>query len=403
MTNVLEAWLEGEHVGRFTVANNIIAFVYDGDAPETPISLSLPRDRPAMRLAAQNFLDNLLPDQAETRARMATAYGAASSSTLDLLARAGGDVAGGLVLLPEGQSLTVDLPELNPALDRDVAERIAAIKRDHDAWIPSGRGARFSLAGSQGKFALAQVDGDWYWSNSTVPSTHIIKPARPERQGLEQAEVASLTLAAAIGLDAPVASVLEAQDQTAYLVERFDRLPGTLFAHRLHGEDFAQAHGVGPATKYHLTAAQAVRMLTSADNSNELSYRFIQQLAFNVMLGNADAHAKNYSLLLRPAGIELAPLYDVVPVGLYPVFEQNLAMRISGARRPKAVNISHWRKLARTADLDEDRVAKLVNGIAERLAEHNDSAWGSLNEDQAKAMRATVNQNTGKILSPKSK
>jgi serine/threonine-protein kinase HipA len=403
MTNVLEVWLEGRHVGRFAAeGDDSVAFVYDNDAPETPISLSLPRERQATRSAARNFLDNLLPDQAETRSRMATAYGAESTSTLDLLARAGGDVAGGLVLLPEGQDLTNSFLELNPASDREIAERISAIKRDQDAWVPSDRPARFSLAGSQGKFALAKMDGGWYWSNATIPSTHIIKPARPELPGLEQVEAASLNLAETIGLKAPAASVLSVQGHTAYLVERFDRVPGTSVAQRIHGEDFAQAMGASPEAKYGLTAVQAIQMLTTADPTNELSYGFVEQLTFNVLLGNADAHAKNYSLLLRPTGIELAPMYDVVPVGLYPIYDQDLAMRIAGAHRPQAADLSHWRKLARKAHLDEDRVADLVTGVAERLAEHNGSAWELLDEVQAEAMRATVERNTDKTLAPDS-
>ena len=96
----------------------------------------------------------------------------------------------------------------------------------------------------------------------------------------------------------------------------------------------------------------------------------------------------------------LAPLYDVVPVGLYPVYDQDLAMKIVGARRPEAAGVSHWRKLARRAELDEDRVADLVTGIAEGLAERNDIAWDSLDRGQAEAMRMTVNRNTEKILSP---
>jgi serine/threonine-protein kinase HipA len=139
---------------------------------------------------------------------MATAYGAESTSTLDLLARAGGDVAGGLVLLPEGQDLANSFLELNPASDREIAERISAIKSDQDAWVPSDRPARFSLAGSQGKFALAKMDGGWCWSHANIPSTHIIKPARPELPGLEQVEAASLNLAETIGLKTPAASVL---------------------------------------------------------------------------------------------------------------------------------------------------------------------------------------------------
>ena len=402
MNTVLEAWLEGTHVGRFVQdEDQAVTFDYDADATGTPISLSLPRERPATRKAAANFLANLLPDQDEVRARMARVYESASVSTFDLLAKAGGDVAGGLVLLPEGESFPTGAPELNPALDRDLADRIASIKRDPIAWVSSEERSRFSLAGTQGKFALAEVDGEWYWSNASLASTHIVKPARPELRGLEEAEAAALQLAANIGVRAPRAGVLRVADQTAFIIERFDREAGHPFAKRLHAEDLAQATGVGPGSKYDMTAVQALRLIATVDHEQQIAYAFVRQLAYNTVLGNSDAHAKNYSMLLRPAGVELAPLYDVVPVGLYPEFNQELAMDISGARRAQAVTLDHWRKFARTAVLDTDAVIAIVTDVAQRVAEHADSAWDALDDDQRQAMKEISLRNTGHILHPR--
>ncbi|HUG50378.1 MAG TPA: HipA domain-containing protein [Terrimesophilobacter sp.] len=399
MSAILEAWLEGRHVGQFVEDGaGRVLFSYDSDAPETPISLSLPRDRPAAQKAAANFLSNLLPDEDRVRARMASIYGAAGVSTFDLLEKAGGDIAGGLVLVSEGETPTFVAPELNPALDRDIAERIAAIKRDPDAWAPSDQLARFSLAGTQGKFALARIGDDWYWSNASQASSHIIKPARPELRGLERAEAAALNLAAKVGVPAPPASVLDVLDQSAFLVERFDRTISDPTIQRLHAEDFAQATGVSPKAKYDMSAVQALRLLEKVDRDQRLALGFIRQLAFNTVLGNADAHAKNYSLLLRPAGVELAPIYDAVPVGLYPRFDQDLAMGISGAHRPRAVDLSHWRKLARTAGLDPDAVTHIVITVAKRVAEHADTAWQSLDADQARALHEITLRNTEKLL-----
>ncbi len=404
MNTTLEAWLEGAYVGRFIEdENRVVTFYYDSDAPETPISLSLPRERPATRKAAANFLANLLPDQDQVRARMARVYEAASVSSFDLLAKAGGDVAGGLVLLPEGLGLPSGVPELNPALDRDIADRIASIKRDPNAWVSSDQRSRFSLAGTQGKFALAQVDGDWYWSNASLASTHIIKPARPALRGLEQAEAAALTLAASIGVPAPVANVMAVADQTAFLVERFDRQSGRPFANRLHAEDLAQATGIGPGAKYDMSAIQSLRLIASVDDEQQhLAYGFVRQLAYNTALGNADAHAKNYSLLLRPTGAALAPLYDAIPVGLYPEFDQELAMDISGARRAQAVTLDHWRKFARTAVLDVDAVIEIVTEVASGIAEYADTAWEALEDDQRQAIREITLRNTEKLLKPHS-
>ncbi|MCJ1674836.1 HipA domain-containing protein [Rathayibacter sp. VKM Ac-2929] len=400
MTERLEAWLEGRHAGRFTRdADGRIGFSYSDDAPSTPISLSLPREGTTTRAAAARFLDNLLPDQEHTRRRMAQAYGVASTGTFDLLRTVGGDVAGGLVLLPDGEAPPTGLAQLNPALDRDVADRINSIKLDPDAWVPRRTPARFSLAGTQGKFALARVDRNWYWSNAAVPSTHIVKPARPEHLHLEEAEAAALTLAAEAGLPAPRAAVLQMTDQTAFVVERFDRVfDDTVFATRLHAEDLAQALGVDVARKYSVTAAQIVEKLRSVDATGGVVRAFLRQLAFNVLLGNADAHAKNYSVLLRPDAVSLAPIYDAVPTGLYPAFDQELAMRIAGARFPQAVTQNHWRKLARTSGIDEEEVVTLVEEVARGVAARNDTAWRTLDDDQATLLKETVERNVAVAL-----
>lgn len=398
MSTRLEVWLEGVHAGQFVFAGDgAVTFQYDPDAPATPISLSLPRSGRHARRAAAHFLENLLPDLPAARAAMARAYGAASTSTHDLLAKAGGDVAGGLVLTAEGKDLRQTPALLNPALDRDIAGRIDSIKRDPNAWMPHGVGARFSLAGTQGKFALAEVDGDWYWSNGAVPSTHIVKPGRSDLHEIEEAEAGALRLAARAGLPASRASVLRVDGQTAFITERFDRQRVAAgLARRLHAEDFAQAAGFGPDAKYDMTAHQAIQLLGVADE--KLVREFIRLLAFNTFIGNADAHAKNYSVLLRPDGISLAPLYDSVPVVLYPKFSQQLAMRISGARTSRAVTLDHWRKLARKVDLDEDEMVDLIRSVAGAVLEHNDGAWDALGDRSGSVLRSAVHKNAALIL-----
>ncbi|RGE16490.1 MULTISPECIES: HipA domain-containing protein [unclassified Leucobacter] len=399
MSERIEVWLEGRHVGQFVFDEGDVTFVYDEDAPPTPISLSLPRDRPAVRKAARNFLENLLPEHEQTRARMANAYGAKSAGAFDLLNAAGGDLAGGLVLLPEGESLQDRLSELSPALKRDIADRISAIKRDSSDTTPRDVAARFSLAGAQGKFALAWVDGDWYWSNETVPSTHIVKPGNPKYRGIEAAEVAAIDLAYYADILAPESEVMSFGDQTAYVVTRFDRTeePDQL-ARRLHAEDIAQSLGLPPEKKYDVSAGKVISLLKPIDPSGKLQRVFLSQLILNVLVGNADAHAKNYSLLLRPDAISFAPIYDVVPLFLYPEVEQELAMKIGGARRSQEVTPAHWRILAQRIGFDVDELLARVREIAEYVGKKNDRVWDALDADQQVQAREFVARNVERAV-----
>ncbi|QJU52548.1 HipA domain-containing protein [Herbiconiux sp. KACC 21604] len=399
MSGRLEAWLEGHHAGQFVFGDGPPRFEYDAEAPATPLSLSLPRDGRATKLAPANFLENLLPENERTRQRMASAYSARSASAFDLLSAAGGDVAGGLVLLPEGGSPSVGAAELSPALHRDIAERAAAIKRDSSETVPRSGSARFSLAGAQGKFALAWVERDWYWPNASVPSTHIVKPGSPEHRNIEAAEAATIELAALAGVRAPQAEVLRFGDQTSYVIERFDREAGTgALSRRLHAEDIAQSLGLPPDRKYEVSVAQVMARLKPVDHNGTLRRSFLAQLAFTVLVGDSDAHAKNYSLLLRPSGIVLSPMYDVLPMFLYPDVDQKLAMPIGGARFAREVTSRHWASLARTVGMDPDEVVGVVRRVAERVAEHNDEVWSGVDADQAAEARVYVARNIERAL-----
>lgn len=397
MTRVLEAWFEGVHVGQFLQDERDTQFVYDSAAPESPITLSLPRSGTASRNAASNYLENLLPDADNARLWMKRVTGAASTEPFDLLEKVGGDVAGGLVLLPEGEQVPDRDELLDPATDDQIAERIHTLKRDRDMWLDPDGHARFSMAGTQGKFALADIDGDWYWSNARLPSTHILKPGNPKDVGVEQLERSSLDLARAAGIGAAFGSILSTLGESAYIVSRFDRIDGR----RIHAEDFAQASGTPPAMKYRMTARQAIELLRTVDPDDGLGHEFVRQLAFNTMLGNADAHAKNYSLIVRPTGIVLAPLYDSIPTMLWPDYDNGLAMKIGGARFAPQVTIDHWRKLAETSGLDPDSVTAEVAQIAAAMGENLQLLQEGVSENQAARVSELVRRNIEKITSPK--
>jgi len=394
MTRVLEAWLEGIYVGQFREDARSVTFVYDRDAPQTPISLSLPRNAAATRNAAAHYLENLLPDVERARQWMKRVTGAASVGSFDLLEKVGGDIAGGLILLPDGEPVPARAQVLDPATEDQIAERIHTLKRDSDMWLePDGR-ARFSMAGSQAKFALAAIDGDWYWSNASLPSTHILKPGNPKTPGVEHLEAASLALARAAGIDAADGSIVSTLDESTYIVSRFDRIDGK----RIHAEDFAQAGGTKSDLKYGVMARQAVAMLHTAGALDDLGYRFVSQLAFNTMLGNADAHAKNYSLLIRPSGISLAPLYDSLPTIAWPEYDKKLAMKIGGAQFAPQVSLEHWRKFAGVSGLDPDRVTAQVSRIALSMGENLDLLRGGIDLEQFNAVEAAIMRNVDKVV-----
>lgn len=348
--------------------DGLVSFRYaDDTSGGTPLSLSLPRSGNHDPEAPGNYLENLLPDRKEVRQRWGRDAGVDPEDAMELLAVYGEDVAGAVSLTALSEFPQRSPQGLYEADSGSVAARIASLRHDETSWHDPREKPRMSLAGQQGKFAIARIRNRWFWPTFEVPSTHIIKPSRKDLASLDENEDGALKLAREIGLEASESDVITVEDQSAFQVTRWDRSGGF----RVHAEDLAQSHGMNVADKYKLTAAGVLQMLRR--NGAE-TLPFVRQLAFNTYIWNADAHAKNYSVLLDGDQVQLAPLYDAVPTRLYPGYDVNLAMPIGQAQVPRFVDASAWRKFAVEAGLDAaeviDAAFRIRDGVAERFEEY---------------------------------
>ncbi|MHC6177278.1 HipA domain-containing protein [Glutamicibacter sp. X7] len=378
MTEILNAWRDNEPVGRFERnSRGVVTFQYEEMASAAPISLSIPRFGPHTKSAPRNLLDNLLPDNKDVREAWARNLGV-PNTPFDLLTQMGEDVAGALSLLPDGREPLADTKPARVVSEDEIADRILSLRQNKDAWLEVEQlgQVRMSLAGAQGKFTLAKVGAHWLWSTAQLPSTHIFKPAQARFEQAHELEAGALTLAKAAGIQAPWAGVMEFLGERSYVTERFDREPlPTGVARRQHIEDLAQSLGLGPESKYRITAAQILDLLRQVADA-EQRYVFVRMLAFNTMIGNADAHAKNYSVRLEKE-ITLTPIYDSLPTRVWPHLESKLAMRIAGAKHPQEVHLDHWRKLARVESLDTDRVIAIVRDVATVIGEQGHDSFAA--------------------------
>lgn len=363
MSSELHAWRDGAHVATFTRSGAKTELHYD-DPASPSLSLSLANGRRHNTRAAAFWLDGLLPENPRMRARLAARHRADASDTFSLLSAAGADVAGAISLLPPDRvpGDRDDQPSL--VTEEQLRASIASIRAGHGP-TDVVAGQRMSLAGAQDKFSLAHVGEQWFTPTAALPSTHIIKPATDRNLGLDRLERAALDLARDAGLDAARADL----HAGAFIVERFDRTITRTGVRRRHLEDLTQALGLPPGTKYGVQAKHIIELLRDHTNDEQV-YRFIEQLAFNTHLGNADAHAKNYSLFLDTTIPTLTPLYDTVPIAAFPNYDQELAMKIAGARFAAEATVQHWAKLARTTGLDTDRVTHIATHIANAISKH---------------------------------
>ena len=347
------AWLQNRLVGRFFEGPDGATRLEYTPAVSAPISLSLPLDGSWQADAPGMFLDGMLPDNDSEREAMRLWFGAASADPLDLLVAT--DATGGLFFtsIPELGEITSQAREF--AREKDIAIKVHRLGRGWTTWQSDDRRSRFALAGSQGKFALERFDDRWTWPNAKHPSTHIVKPPHERFCGTPLVEDATMHLAAACGLDVARSFVRSFGEDQAYAVERFDR----------------EVCAVSRHAKYSVTAADAFALLKRQPNGRLLVREWAKQLVFNTLVGNCDAHGKNYSLFLRPDGsVDLCPLYDALCTRVWQETSDLLVMPINSKNRASELSLSDWVAETAASGICEDDLVGAVEAIAAQIATH---------------------------------
>ena len=186
-----------------------------------------------------------------------------------------------------------------------------------------------------------------------------------------------MRLAAALGLQVAPVEPRRTGERTYLLVERYDRDVGADGSiRRLHQEDFCQALGVAPERKYASEGGpifrdgfDLIRRACAAPAPAVL--RLIDAAIFNVLVGNADAHGKNYSLLHLAGGADFAPLYDLLCTAAYPDVHAKLAMKVGKRSTLEEFTPDTWDDFAKEigvgAPFVRRRAAALASLSLERL------------------------------------
>lgn len=301
----LVVWWDDRQAGELSIDKaGAMHFAYAPEwlADETAPALShaMPKQQePFKDHACKAVFGGLLPEETQ-RTAIARTLGVSPDNPFRLLEALGGDVAGALSFLPEGDAPPRDYsgtaPE--PLRENELAElldRLPAVPM-----LAGEGGARLSLAGAQSKLPVVlTADGGIAIPRPGEPSTHLIKPEPDRFTGLATNEAFCLTLARAVGIDAANAEWRTVAGKPFLLVERYDRTKIEGKTHRLHQEDFAQALGVPSNRKY---AAEGgpnfsdgfALLRTAATRPAREVLKLADAAIFNLIIGNADAHAKNY-------------------------------------------------------------------------------------------------------------
>jgi serine/threonine-protein kinase HipA len=382
MADRLAIWLYGMRVATVSEERRRLRLAYTAEALErfpggTPLlSLALPLTNERLRDGVvRPFLDGLLPE-GDSRRAIADDLHLRADDTFRLAEALGRDCAGALVIQSDdGSSPPEPSTQTAEPLTDDALASLVGNLRNHPLGVDSR--VRVSLAGVQEKLLLSRMpNGKWGRPVDGTPSTHILKPEiRGYPQTVEN-EAFCMRLAKHLGLAVAEVETTSVGDRQLIVVARYDRIidsSGNVV--RVHQEDFCQATGKPPEKKYQEDGGTSLRRIAAilkATDPGSLA-ALLRVLTLHVLVGNGDAHAKNYSLLHDPSGVlRLAPAYDVMSTLFYG--DDRLAMYVDDVRRTDHVTFKRIVNEAVSWGLSRGSAVEIVGHLMDAFPSAADRA-----------------------------
>jgi serine/threonine-protein kinase HipA len=360
-----------------------------GSETAYPLSLDLP-------LGATHFRDEtiaahlrgLLPDSPARLARVAAAVGVRADDPFGLLTHYGEDCPGAYQFVqPDRTGLIGGEPlRLEWLTDATLAERLRALAPDGTSAGSDDVPGWFSLPGALPKLSLRWDTKKERWGlpQGRAASTHIAKlPLAGLRAHAENEHLCLALARVGAGLAAARSRILRVEDQTALVVERFDRARRGREIVRVHQEDFGLALGGAPEIRYPAQGAPGLQDMIAllrkhtSYTSPEVA-RLVQSVAFNWLIGGADAHLRNYAVLIEEgARVSLAPLFDLASAAMLDVVakkpgrgdDERFAMNIGGAGHFHEIGRAEWAVELAAASLDVGASLEAILALGKRTLE----------------------------------
>jgi serine/threonine-protein kinase HipA len=321
-----------------------------------------------------------------------------------MLEQIGGECAGAVTFVPEGERLPSADCSYRPLTNDQLAKLLKTLPRR--PLMAGEDGVRLSLAGAQDKIAVHVANDQISLPLDGAPSTHILKPAIKQFEGIVFNEAYCMKLAHAIGLHVAKTEIRKVEDIDFLLIERYDRrgVPGSPgepgLVEREHQEDFCQALGVASENKYQNEGGPSLKqcfdLLRGLSSVPVLDLqRLLDAVVFNVLVGNHDAHGKNFSIVYSRE-TRLAPLYDIVSTVYYPELSKNMAMKLGGEYASQRISPKHFELLADEVGLGKPMVRMRLQELAKTV--HANTQGIVIEHPTAKALSLLIQARCQKIL-----
>jgi serine/threonine-protein kinase HipA len=327
----LQLYYQQTHVGTLTAKQNSVGFTFDYTEHWTKtgfaLSPALPLDQPLKERSVTVFFQNLLPE-GQNLDNIALALRVSKNNRFQLLHAIGEDAAGAFVLTTQLDNTpkTKDRPLTHTELSARLALRE---RRDFAIWDQK---VRVSVAGFQDKIGIKVKDQQWFLPEGQNNHTsHILKPppVNAQFESMVVNEAFCMQLSERIGLPTAGCQLVEVPEPVL-LIERFDRTLQTNGSYgKRHVIDGCQLLDLPPHYKMErpygsspdvamiregasiVKLAQAIRQYSAAPILDIKT--FMEWIAFQLCIGNVDAHAKNLSFFVQAdSRIRIAPFYDQV-------------------------------------------------------------------------------------------
>jgi len=365
------------HLAGYQSGRNILVFdqEYVANTDRPTLTLSGASEHPASKTVFAKpwirqqrlhpVLSNLLPEGAlrEWFAQMLKVH---PDNEFPLFAQLAADLPGALVAEP------VD-PDNIPAGVLDHRTMIEPVPR----MVLDGR-PHFSLAGVQMKFSMHEADGRFLVSQPGKLGEWIIKTPSTQHQDVPVNEYTVMNLASLAGIDIPGIKLVELSqlqdlppinlpdEQHAYAIRRFDRDDQRM---RIHAEDFAQVLFKYAHEKYGTANFEQIGKVIYQFTGHGLAniQQMARRLLINILLGNGDAHLKNWSLYYPDkVTAELAPAYDIVYTQAYIPGEKQISLNLAGNKDWYAMNMITFEEWAKSVGVPWRAIKPHLDDVIEK-------------------------------------
>lgn len=367
----------------FTTSDRGIVFKYDEKYVNDngqPLSLSLPlRYEEFSQRQCMPYFSGLLPE-GSIKNRISEYLHISESSTIKFLQVLGGECSGTVSFYDSDSESRFakkswELSEEN-YLSLSEETFIDLIKESKNRPMLLGtKDLRLSLAGAQEKISLAFFNNAWHIPKNGAPSTHILKPTRTGNlSSIAENEFFCMNLAKKMNIPVPKSQLINLDSIPIFVCKRYDRNlnEDKMIIERIHQEDFCQALGIMNDIKYQADGGPSYKSCVDLiknrfSNKIEQMNVLLRTMLFNYIIGNCDAHGKNFSLVYANSEILLSPLYDLVSTTVYPSLTTKMAMKLGSNYQIEKITKSDFLKQAEILEIKNRFWISLIEEFSKKL------------------------------------